>query len=75
MPLFMKPILWVLESLVGKLGKTLVTMIMSMASEKFMQWMLLDLATRITKYTTNTADDVWLAKFIENLKEVEAKEE
>lgn len=67
-----KGIMWALEALVGKLGKTLIAMVMSCASEKFMQWAILDVAERIVKSTKNTTDDEWFAKIksqIETVKE------
>ena len=66
-----KSIMWALEGLLGKLGKTLVSMVMACASEKFMQWAILDIATRIVKSTKNTTDDAWLARFKKQLEEVE----
>jgi len=69
MNMVFKGIMWALELLIGKVGKALVGIVMSMASEKFMQWALLDVATRIVKSTKTTADDVWLEKIKQGLDE------
>lgn len=66
-----KPLMWAAEALLGKLGKTLMAMVMSCASEAFMKWAILDVATRIVKSTKNTTDDDWLARIKEQLDTVE----
>ena len=62
-----KGVMWGAKLLIGKLGKSLVAIIMSCASEEFMQWAVLDLATRVVKSTENTTDDVWIGKIKEGL--------
>ena len=74
MSLLIKPALWVVKGLIGKLGESLVKIIMSMASEKFMTWMVLDVAERITKSTKNTVDDEWFNKIKEGLEDGQEQE-
>lgn len=67
--LAMKGLMFVLKGMIGSVGKSIVKIVMSMASEKFMTWAILDLGERFVKSTKTTADDEWFSRIKDGLVE------
>lgn len=63
----------ILKGLLFSVGKKLVSIVSSMATEKFAEWMLFYAAEKLVKSTATKVDDEWFEKIKANYEEVNSK--